>query len=717
MAACPDRRQRSTVRTLVASSRPFSWVNTALPFLAGALLVNRQLTPVALLGTLYFTLPYNLLLYGVNDLFDHASDLRNPRKGSIEGARVPPSMAPALWIAAAVTNLPVLVGLAWLGGSRAVPLLALTVLVALAYSVPPVRTKVRPGLDSLTSALHFALPVAAGMLIAGRPVAGLPWLGLGGFVAWGVASHALGAIQDTAYDRAAGIGSIATALGPRATAVVSMVAYLLAVTAAALSGPIGVVAAVVVLPYALLPLSVLARPDEARAHRAWRSFLGLNLLAGFLLTQLLLRYWNVTTWTPPDLLVAAALVGNGVVGLNLLLDIALLGRPRSAVPAVRLPSLTAVIPARNESRRIEAAIRSLQAQDYPGLRILVADDDSSDATADIAASLLGRQAVLRCPPRPASWTGKSWAAWNAASGATTELVLFLDADTELAPGAARTLAQDLVRHGDDLLSGVTRYAMGTRAERILMPGFPMLLFGYVPLWLTAVTRGRVPWLAFAYGPLVLVRREAYLATGGHAAVAASDRDDLDLARAFAAAGRRAGVVNAADLAVTRHYRSAAEIASAWDRLFDAYVGHSLPAALATFAMELATWVLPPVLLLMALADAAGLVRLRPPWSGLPVTTGVALVAFMLAARLVLAAWQRQPLAPALWCPLTASATVMLQAHSTWAALLARPRTWRGRAIDRSSPANPVSLPSMVGEGPADPTFSTAGSPAGSERAS
>ncbi|MGC8633456.1 MAG: prenyltransferase [Candidatus Limnocylindrales bacterium] len=715
--AAPGRR--STVRTLVASSRPFSWVNTALPFLAGALLVDRQFTPAALLGTLYFTLPYNLLLYGVNDLFDHASDLRNPRKGSIEGARVPPAMAPALWSAAAVTNLPVLAGLAWLGGDRALPVLALTVLVALAYSVPPVRTKVRPGLDSLTSALHFALPVAAGMLLAGRPVSGLPWLGLGAFVAWGVASHALGAIQDVAYDRAAGIGSIATALGARATAAVSLVAYLLAAAAAALYGPAGVVAAVVVLPYALLPLSVLARPSEARAHRAWRSFLGLNLLAGFLLTQLLLRYWNVTNWTPLELLVATALVGNGIVALNLLLDMALLKRPRSAVPATRPPTLTAVIPARNESGQIEAAIRSLQAQDYPGLRILVADDGSSDGTADIAASLLGREAVLRCPPRPAGWTGKCWAAWNAARTATTELILFVDADTQLAPGAARALAEELARHGDDLLSGVTRYAMETRVERLLMPGFAMLLFGYVPLWLAAVTRGRIPWLAFAYGPLILVRREAYLAVGGHAAVAASDRDDLDLARAFAASGRRAGVVDAAGLAVTRHYRSAPQIVSAWERLFDAYVGHSLPGALVALAMELATWVLPPALLLVALASATRLPGLPPAWQGLSLAAAIALLLLMFAARLALAAWQRQPLTPALWSPVTAAATVVLQAHSTCAALLARPQTWRGRTLDSQSPAtaSPPPLRPTAGERSPGPTCSTADGSAGSEHTS
>ena len=673
-----SRPRRTALVTLVAASRPFSWVNTALPFLAGALLVDRHLTAVAVAGTLYFTLPYNLLLYGVNDLFDHASDVRNPRKGSLEGALVPPSMAQSLWALVVLTNLPLLALLVALGGLRVAPVLALTVGIALAYSAPPLRTKVRPGLDSLTSALHFALPVAVGMITAGRDPAELPWSGFAAFVAWGIASHALGAVQDIAYDRAAGIGSVATVLGARRTAAISLVGYLAAVVVAASTGPVGALAALIVLPYALLPLPLLARPDEVRAHRAWRSFLSLNLLAGFLLTQLLLRYWTVTTWTPFDLLAWLAALGAGVVALDVALNAALLRRPADRHGP--LPSLTVVVAAHGEATGLRATLDALAAQDYPGLQIVVAEDDATAATASVAASVPGPHAVLRCPSKPGGWSGRSWAAWCGARAATTELVLFVDADTVLAPGAAAALAGELAARDLDLVSGVPRYRLGGHTARVLTPGFPMFLFGFLPLWLVSGTLGRPAALAFAHGPLMLVRREAYLAVGGHSVNPSSEREGPDLARAVARAGRRVGLVEGTSLGST-HHETGPEVAEAWRRTLDASVGHSLPALLLTLALETAAWLLPVALLPVAAAAALGAVRLPDAWPGIPPALAASLpFALLLVAQLTLVARRQLPASAIAWSPLTALATLVLQARGAWSDMPDRPITWPGRGM-------------------------------------
>jgi len=98
------------VKEVLAASRPFSWVNTAYPFAAGYLMATGgRLDATFVLGTLFFLVPYNLAMYGVNDVFDYASDLRNPRKGGIEGALVAPERARAvhrrILVAAAVTVL------------------------------------------------------------------------------------------------------------------------------------------------------------------------------------------------------------------------------------------------------------------------------------------------------------------------------------------------------------------------------------------------------------------------------------------------------------------------------------------------------------------------------------------------------------------------------------------------------------------------------------
>src|SRR5690606_40321146 len=81
----PSAPVGAAVRQLVGSSRPVSWINTAYPFAAAYLLAGGGITTALVVGTLWFLVPYNLLMYGVNDVFDYESDLRNPRKGGLEG--------------------------------------------------------------------------------------------------------------------------------------------------------------------------------------------------------------------------------------------------------------------------------------------------------------------------------------------------------------------------------------------------------------------------------------------------------------------------------------------------------------------------------------------------------------------------------------------------------------------------------------------------------
>lgn len=85
----PSRRPLA-VRLLVAS-RPLSWVNTAYPFAAAYMLGGGGVDAALLVGAAFFLVPYNLAMYGINDVFDHASDILNPRKGGVEGALLDPS--------------------------------------------------------------------------------------------------------------------------------------------------------------------------------------------------------------------------------------------------------------------------------------------------------------------------------------------------------------------------------------------------------------------------------------------------------------------------------------------------------------------------------------------------------------------------------------------------------------------------------------------------
>lgn len=277
------------VADLLRASRPFSWINTVLPFLAVGLWVQHRVTGGLVLGALFFSLPYNLLLYGVNDLYDFESDRRNPRKGGvIEGGVLPPRDARPLWLAIAIVTVPLLAAIGWLEPTHAVAL-AVTALVALAYSLPPMRLKEIPGLDALIASLAFVLPAACGAIVAGATPARFPWLYLTAFLLWGVASQALGAIQDVPYDRRAHIQSIAAVLGERTTALLATAAYLLAAALVATAGGPALIAATALLPYAVLSGLCLFGDPSRWARRAWRGFLGLNLLSGFVVTMVLLQ--------------------------------------------------------------------------------------------------------------------------------------------------------------------------------------------------------------------------------------------------------------------------------------------------------------------------------------------------------------------------------------------------------------------------------------------
>ena len=77
---------------ILSASRPISWVNTAFPYGAAYLLSGGSLDWLFWVGVLFFLIPYNIAMYGINDVFDYESDIRNPRKGGVEGAVLPKQM-------------------------------------------------------------------------------------------------------------------------------------------------------------------------------------------------------------------------------------------------------------------------------------------------------------------------------------------------------------------------------------------------------------------------------------------------------------------------------------------------------------------------------------------------------------------------------------------------------------------------------------------------
>ena len=282
----------SVLTSLFVSSRPLSWVNTAFPFAAAYFVTTREVDLLFVLGTIYFLIPYNLAMYGINDVFDYESDLRNPRKGGVEGALLDPRVHRITLIAAAVTNVPFLVYLVAVGSPLSTLVLAVSVFAVIAYSAPGLRFKERPFLDSLTSSTHFVSPAVFGLTVAGAEFTPQLWALLASFFLWGVASHEFGAVQDIGADREGGISSIATVIGGRATVRLAFACYVLAGLLLLLLGWPGAIAAVLAVPYAVsvLPYWSITDEEAESANRGWKRFLWFNFVSGFVVTMLLIAW-------------------------------------------------------------------------------------------------------------------------------------------------------------------------------------------------------------------------------------------------------------------------------------------------------------------------------------------------------------------------------------------------------------------------------------------
>jgi 4-hydroxybenzoate polyprenyltransferase len=290
-------RPGALVGQLFIASRPVSWINTAYPFAAAYLLTTRQIDFTLVIGTLFFLIPYNLAMYGINDVFDYESDLRNPRKGGTHGAVLDRRMHRITLWAAALSCVPFVLYLVVVGSPASWLVLAASLFFVVFYSAPPLRLKEVPFADSVTSSIHFFSPAVYGLVLAGATWTWQLGAVILAFALWGVASHAFGAVQDVVADREAGISSIATARGARWTVWFSLVCYAAAGAVMLTTTWPGPLAALVALLYiaTVWPFRSITDETAERATAGWRRFLWINQVAGFVVTLLLIWYWLLTS--------------------------------------------------------------------------------------------------------------------------------------------------------------------------------------------------------------------------------------------------------------------------------------------------------------------------------------------------------------------------------------------------------------------------------------
>jgi 4-hydroxybenzoate polyprenyltransferase len=276
------------IRKLILVSRPISWLNTAYPFAAGYLLSGGKINTLFIVGSIYFLIPYNLLMYGVNDVYDYDSDILNPRKGGIEGMREQRKFHPLILRAAFIANVPFIAYFVIVGNFASVAILAIVLFFVIAYSITKLRFKEKPLLDSVTSSIHFVGPLIYGLTLNGFSSNVGPYLLA--FFLWGMASHAFGAVQDIIPDRKGKIKSIATIFGARWTVRFSVVLYLIASILMIEQGFPAVVVGLVGLLYAVNCIRYWSVSDihSNTTNKAWKRFIWLNLFTGFIITLVLI---------------------------------------------------------------------------------------------------------------------------------------------------------------------------------------------------------------------------------------------------------------------------------------------------------------------------------------------------------------------------------------------------------------------------------------------
>jgi hypothetical protein len=262
--------------------------------------------------------------------------------------------------------------------------------------------------------------------------------------------------------------------------------------------------------------------------------------------------WRALTWAGSA--GAAALTLHTAVNLRAL-------RVPDDDPPEATERVSVLVPARDEERRIGVCLASLLDQiRVPDLEILVLDDGSRDATADIVRAVAARDPrvrLLQGGEVPPGWLGKPNACRQLAEAATGSVLLFVDADVVLAPHAVAATTHLLRSAGLDLVSPYPRQLAETWSERLAQPLLQWSWLTTLPL--RAAESSRRPSLAAANGQLLAVDVGAYRRAGGHAAVRAEVLDDIALVRAVKAVGGRGGVADGTHLATCRMYEDWADL--------------------------------------------------------------------------------------------------------------------------------------------------------------
>jgi hypothetical protein len=330
-----------------------------------------------------------------------------------------------------------------------------------------------------------------------------------------------------------------------------------------------------------------------------------------------------------------------------------------------------IVPARDEAASLPTLLQSLDELDDPPHELIVVDDGSRDATADIARTF--GATVLDAGPPPVGWAGKPWACTAGADRATGTHLVFLDADTSLASTALRALLAAHAERGG-LLSVQPAHITEAWYEQASAYCNIVAMMGTGAF---AVRSRRSPDVSF--GPCLVTTAADYARVGGHAAVASAVLEDVHLARRYRAAGLPVVVYSGGDAVRFRMYPNGLHtLVEGWTKNLASGARDAYPPA----AIGASVWVSANAAIAID-AIARGLGRA----GGTPGIPWLAITAYAITAGqlwVFLRRAGRFRAATALFFPAPLAVFVAIFLRSLWLTIVRRRVTWRGRILPLGS---------------------------------
>ena len=329
-----------------------------------------------------------------------------------------------------------------------------------------------------------------------------------------------------------------------------------------------------------------------------------------------------------------------------LYNLATAPRLEDAGEPAHLPSVSVLVPARDEAENLRRTLPLLLGLDYPRLEVLVLDDRSTDGTAAVAEEV-GRGSrtlrVLRGTDPPPGWVGKNWACQQLSESATGGVLVFCDADVEAAPAAIRRTVALMQKHGAGAATAIPRQRLDGWMQAAVVPVIVQLpVAAMLPLRLVPLIRS--PSLSMANGQWLAFSRSAYDAMGGHQGVRGEVLEDVALGRLAKACGDRLVACAAPSLLAVRMYGGAAAMREGFRKNLYPLLGGRRASFVAALALLSMAWVYPfagalrgtPAALvplaLLAAVRIVGALLFRQGWRTVVLHPAGALLAMVLAVE-------------------------------------------------------------------------------------